>query len=90
WADEPTGNLDSQTADDILNLMQRLNREQKQTFVLVTHDAKIGALCDRIVRMKDGEIIDDGIPDNGIGYDTAATTDDDGRRTTDDARVVAV
>ncbi|MBI1295257.1 ATP-binding cassette domain-containing protein [bacterium] len=88
WADEPTGNLDSQTADDVLTIMQRLNREQNQTFVLVTHDAKIGALCNRIVHMKDGEIIDDGIPDNGIGYDTAMTTDD-GRQTTDDVRVVA-
>src|SRR5690606_41481550 len=60
WADEPTGNLDSQTADDVLSLMQRLNREQGQTFVMVTHDAKIGDLCDRVVRMIDGEIVDHG------------------------------
>jgi putative ABC transport system ATP-binding protein len=60
WADEPTGNLDSQTSDDVLSLMQRLNREQGQTFVIVTHDAKVGDLCDRVVRMHDGEIIDDG------------------------------
>ena len=60
WADEPTGNLDSQTADDVLGLMQRLNREQGQTFVIVTHDADIGDLCNRVVRMRDGEIVDDG------------------------------
>ncbi|MDT8307547.1 MAG: ABC transporter ATP-binding protein [Anaerolineae bacterium] len=60
WADEPTGNLDSQTADDVLSLMQRLNREQGHTFVIVTHDAKIGDLCDRVVTMRDGEIVDDG------------------------------
>ena len=64
WADEPTGNLDSQTTDDVLSLMQRLNREQGQTFVIVTHDAKIGDLCDRVVRMRDGEIVDDGNDDN--------------------------
>jgi putative ABC transport system ATP-binding protein len=67
WADEPTGNLDSQTADDVLALMQRLNREQGQTFVIVTHDAKIGDLCDRVIRMRDGEIVDSGIGDWGSG-----------------------
>jgi putative ABC transport system ATP-binding protein len=66
WADEPTGNLDSQTASDVLNLMQRLNREQGQTFVIVTHDPKIGDLCDRVIRMRDGEIVDDG-NSNGNG-----------------------
>lgn len=65
WADEPTGNLDSKTAGDVLTLMQRLNQEARQTFVIVTHDAAIGALCNRVVRMQDGLIIDDGnsIPD---------------------------
>jgi putative ABC transport system ATP-binding protein len=56
WADEPTGDLDSQTADEIMGLMERLNREQQQTFVIVTHDQGIGARCDRIVRMRDGRI----------------------------------
>ncbi len=60
WADEPTGNLDSETADDVLSLMRRLNRERGQTFVLVTHDAHIGQLCDRVVRMKDGRVVDSG------------------------------
>lgn len=57
WADEPTGDLDSQTADDILSLIEQLNAEHRQTFVIVTHDAGIGARCHRIVRMKDGAIV---------------------------------
>ena len=57
WADEPTGDLDSTTADEILALMQDLNRRNQQTFVIVTHDAGIGARCHRIVRMKDGLIV---------------------------------
>jgi putative ABC transport system ATP-binding protein len=64
WADEPTGNLDSESADDILTLMRALNREQGQTFVIVTHDRIIGDKCDRIVCMRDGQITDSG---NGVG-----------------------
>ncbi|MCP4536182.1 MAG: ABC transporter ATP-binding protein [Chloroflexi bacterium] len=67
WADEPTGNLDSQSAQNILDLMRALNREQGQTFVIITHDQDIGEQCDRIVRMRDGEIID-----RGNGSDLAA------------------
>jgi len=57
WADEPTGNLDAATSDEILALMQKLNKEQGRTFVIVTHDEQIGALCDRVVRMRDGRIV---------------------------------
>ncbi len=56
WGDEPTGDLDTHTADDVMNLMQELNRENNQTFVLVTHDPRIGAKCDRIIEMQDGHI----------------------------------
>ncbi len=56
WADEPTGDLDSETADDIMGLMIELNRTQQQTFVIVTHDARIGAMTNRIIRMKDGRV----------------------------------
>ena len=59
WADEPTGALDSKTADDIMNLMESLNREQGLTFVIVTHDASVGARCNRIVKMRDGLIVDE-------------------------------
>jgi ABC-type lipoprotein export system ATPase subunit len=57
WADEPTGALDSKTANDIITLMETLNREQGQTFVIVTHDPGVGARCDRLIRMSDGEIV---------------------------------
>lgn len=56
WADEPTGDLDSKTADDIMALMQQLNRDQQQTFVIVTHDPSIAQRCHRIVHMLDGLI----------------------------------
>jgi putative ABC transport system ATP-binding protein len=57
WADEPTGDLDSATADEIMTLMEQLNRLHRQTFVIVTHDAAIGARCHRIVHMRDGAIV---------------------------------
>ena len=60
WADEPTGNLDSTNAGEIMELLKRLNKEQGQTFVLVTHSDEVGGLADRIVRMSDGVIVDDG------------------------------
>jgi putative ABC transport system ATP-binding protein len=62
WADEPTGDLDSKSADEILDLMRRLNREQQITFAIVTHDIGIGRRADRIVRMADGEIVDEEYP----------------------------
>jgi putative ABC transport system ATP-binding protein len=57
WADEPTGALDSKTATEIMSLMERLNRDQGQTFVIVTHDAAIGRRCHRLIKMIDGEIV---------------------------------
>jgi putative ABC transport system ATP-binding protein len=60
WADEPTGDLDSETAGEIIDLMCGLNRTNGQTFVLVTHAADVGARAHRIVRMRDGAIVDDG------------------------------
>jgi putative ABC transport system ATP-binding protein len=60
WADEPTGDLDSQTADEVMALMRELNQTNRQTFVLVTHDPRIGDMCDRIIRMHDGLIVDHG------------------------------
>jgi ABC-type lipoprotein export system ATPase subunit len=57
WADEPTGALDSKTANEIMSIMTTLNREQSQTFVIVTHDPGVGKLCDRVIHMSDGEIV---------------------------------
>jgi putative ABC transport system ATP-binding protein len=60
-ADEPTGNLDSARSEEILTLLRQLNRDHGQTFVLVTHDAEVGAACDRIVRMRDGLVTGSGL-----------------------------
>jgi ABC-type lipoprotein export system ATPase subunit len=62
WADEPTGDLDSTNAEEIIALMCRLNQEREVTFALVTHDISIGRRAHRIVRMMDGEIVDEVIP----------------------------
>lgn len=59
WADEPTGALDSSTAQDIIDLLIKLNEEKGLTFVLVTHDPTVGRQCKRLIRMRDGQIIDD-------------------------------
>src|SRR5215211_4993080 len=56
WADEPTGALDSETSGEVVELLVKLNREQGQTFVLVTHDASVARRAHRIVRMRDGMI----------------------------------
>jgi putative ABC transport system ATP-binding protein len=55
-ADEPTGNLDTKTGWEIVQLMRKLNEERKQTFVIVTHDPHIAETADRIIHLKDGLI----------------------------------
>jgi putative ABC transport system ATP-binding protein len=59
WADEPTGDLDSENAQEIVGLMRTLNRERGLTFLIVTHDISVGRATDRIVRMVDGRIVDE-------------------------------
>jgi putative ABC transport system ATP-binding protein len=59
WADEPTGALDSESSAAIMELMLELNRQSEQTFVWVTHAEEIGALAQRLVRMRDGQIVSD-------------------------------
>ena len=61
WADEPTGDLDSETADDIMALITQLNQSNHQSFILVTHSPDVGRMAHRIVRMRDGVIVDDGL-----------------------------
>ena len=58
-ADEPTGNLDEATGDQIVELMFKAQRERSMTLVLVTHDPTLAEQCDRVVRMRSGEIEDD-------------------------------
>jgi len=57
WADEPTGALDSQTANEIMDLLVELNRSENQTTVMVTHDPRIAARCHRTIHMADGVIV---------------------------------
>src|SRR5215204_111183 len=59
WADEPTGNLDTAMADQVVALLHELNRSEGQTIVLVTHDPAIGGSAGRVVRMRDGHLIGD-------------------------------
>ena len=58
-ADEPTGNLDTKTSDEIMDLLQRLNREQGITILFVTHDPEIAEYCNRVIHFRDGRIESD-------------------------------
>ncbi len=59
WGDEPTGALDSETSKGIMDLLVKLNQSERQTFVLVTHDAAVAARAHRTIRMRDGRITSD-------------------------------
>ena len=58
-ADEPTGNLDTHSADDVFALLREFNRRQQTTFLIVTHDPRLAARCDRIIELVDGRIVAD-------------------------------
>ncbi len=64
WADEPTGDLDSETTNEIMELIIELNRANQQSFILVTHSEEVGRMAHRIVRMRDGSIVNDGFPNH--------------------------
>jgi len=55
--DEPTGNLDSATGEQILELFRTLNREEGLTLVIVTHEPRVSAVAQRVIRMEDGKIV---------------------------------
>jgi len=59
WADEPTGDLDSESAEEVVALMRRLNVERGLSFLIVTHDIAVGRSTDRIIRMLDGAVVDE-------------------------------
>jgi ABC-type lipoprotein export system ATPase subunit len=61
-ADEPTGNLDTRTADEVLQVLDQLNRDEGLTLVVVTHERDVAAHARRLVRLKDGVIVYDGAP----------------------------
>ena len=61
-ADEPTGELDTQTAAGIIEVMQKMNQEHGQTFIIVTHDPGVSERTNRIIQMSDGKVIEDSAP----------------------------
>jgi len=62
FADEPTGNLDSKTSDEVLKMFQRLNKEEGITIILVTHDANVAEHANRVIWIKDGIVETDHVP----------------------------
>ena len=58
-ADEPTGNLDTKNAQDIMELLKKSNRAYKQTIILITHDREIAMQADRLLEIQDGELVRD-------------------------------
>lgn len=58
-ADEPTGNLDSENSKEIISLLRKLNKENNQTVIIITHDEKIALSADRIISVQDGKVIGD-------------------------------
>jgi len=57
-ADEPTGNLDSETSNKILELFEKINREQKTTFIIITHDDRVAARAQKVIELHDGNIVE--------------------------------
>jgi len=74
WGDEPTGDLDSTNATEIMDLLVELNETQKQTFVLVTHDHGVAQRTRRIIRMQDGQVISDEPVVNGKADSSSAAS----------------
>ena len=56
-ADEPTGNLDSKSSDEIVSLLKKTNKDLKQTIIMITHNLEIAAIADRIIKIEDGKIV---------------------------------
>ncbi|MCA9952177.1 MAG: ATP-binding cassette domain-containing protein [Anaerolineales bacterium] len=94
-ADEPTGNLDSKTGAEVMNLLRRLNGTQGITLIVVTHDSEVAAYADRIVHLRDGEIvkieankIETAVPES-VNFSPAPLTTHNGLRWTDIVRSAA-
>ncbi len=82
-ADEPTGNLDSSSSHQIVELLQKLNRDLGKTVVIITHDNEVAARCDRVIRIKDGRVVE------GESFEAAErfTDEDENAKQIEDARL---
>ena len=58
-ADEPTGNLDSKSSDEIVALLKKSNKKLKQTIIMITHNMEIAKIADRIIKIEDGKIVEE-------------------------------
>jgi len=77
-ADEPTGNLDSRTSEEILALLLSLQKEKGRTVIIVTHENEVADACDRVVRLKDGKVIEDTKAGDTVVVEPHAENDHDG------------
>ena len=73
-ADEPTGNLDTRSSDEIASLLRNVSKEYKRTVVMVTHDPRIAAYADRIIFLKDGKVVDETFLDRKNGKNVETVT----------------
>ncbi len=58
-ADEPTGNLDSKSSDEIVSLLKKSNKDYKQTIIMITHNMEIAKAADRIIKIEDGKLLEE-------------------------------
>ena len=61
-ADEPTGNLDTASSNEVFTLMRRMHAELNTSFLVVTHDPRLATRCDRVIELVDGQVVHDGLP----------------------------